>query len=573
MKREYKRTLIIMGIILAILVNFLCFWIGYHNFLYPKLGNFEIKMMEEEKDVLVLTVSRCHNAIEYFVEIIKDGQKIYETTSKEERIELNDFEAEYNDKVEVKVTAKNKNGEEEKSKNTFFYLYKAATLNKEKDHLLSGTRDLTLSVLGFDYKKDYKIELQYKNAKIYEALVANEDIIIPYNVVEGYSGRITAYLKNENDRTTSSFNFYLNTPIVGKINIETPNNEYTTRWDDIEISYKGGTNANHFYINLLKEGILRERFEVEPEKNKVIVPATKLEPNSDYQILLEAVYDDFTEIGETSEIIAHIGKVEVTNGVFTSHNPTFIKKGTKVTLQTINEDATIYYTIDGSIPTTESLKYEVPISIENDTIIKTYAVSRNRLDSFVSTYDFKVKEKTPVIYLSPSNQEQNYGVQSTGFTTEMEIMNKIADVVERELKNAGLTVYRNNPNGDMNAWASVSRSVGADFHFAIHSNASSSKVARGPEIHVDNENSLAFSIASNIYENLWNIYAGHDNYSYHRGVKFSRGALGEANDQYLSCSSLIEVAFHDQIDDATWIMNNIENIGKNLASSIISYYN
>ena len=40
-----------------------------------------------------------------------------------------------------------------------------------------------------------------------------------------------------------------------------------------------------------------------------------------------------------------------------------------------------------------------------------------------------IKSKNLVIYLSPSNQNGNYGVESTGFTTEMEIMNQIADVV------------------------------------------------------------------------------------------------------------------------------------------------
>ena len=38
---------------------------------------------------------------------------------------------------------------------------------------------------------------------------------------------------------------------------------------------------------------------------------------------------------------------------------------------------------------------------------------------------------------------------------------------------------RNNPYGDINAWNSFSNSVGADFHFAIHSNGSTNHTARG----------------------------------------------------------------------------------------------
>ena len=242
-------------------------------------------------------------------------------------------------------------------------------------------------------------------------------------------------------------------------------------------------------------------------------------------------------------------------------------------MKTVTSDATIYYTLDGSEPTVNSMIYKYPITITEDMILKTFAVSKNRYDSVIRTYSFKIMEKTPIIYLSPSNQNENYGVGSVGYTTEMEIMNKLADVVERELKANGIIVYRNNPKLGIDEWVVESKYLKADFHFALHSNASSRKTARGPEIHVDNEYSLSYSIASNIYENLWNIYDGNDNYDYYRGIKFTRGTLGEASDHYLECSSLLEVAFHDEYSDASWIINNLETIGKNIANSIVSYYN
>jgi len=573
MKRKYKTNLTIIGILIIILINLLLFWIGYQNYLYPKLGEFEIKNLKEENGYLVVETTPSHNAVSYEVILEKDGKKIYETTSNTSKIVLKDFEAEFNDKIKVNVIAKNKNDVEKTNKNEFYYNYKEATFQKEKDHLLSGSRDLTLFVLGYDYKKEYQVELYYGKNKIYDSFVSGEDITIPYQVVEGYSGKITAVLKNKNERITSSFNFYLNTPIVGKVEITSPNNDYKTRWNDVEIDFTGGKNANHFYANLYSNGNFLNKIEVENKKNKIKIPAEAFQEETNYQIVLEAVYDDFFEIAEKDEVNIQMGKKEATWGVYVSHNPTFIKQGTKVDLKTITKDAEIFYTIDGSDPITNGILYTTPLEIVGDTLLKTYAKSKNRYDSIMSSYSFFVKEKTPVIYLSPSNQDQNYGIESVGFTTEMAIMNQIADVVERELKNANMIVYRNKPTTDMNVWSNESRRVGADFHFAIHSNASAHHTARGPEIHVDNEYSLAYSIASNIYENLWNIYDGKENYTYHRGIKFTRGSLGEANDQYLPCASLIEVAFHDEQNDASWIMNNIESIGKNLASSIISYYN
>lgn len=549
------------------------FWIGYHNFLYPKLGEFEIISVKEDNDNLVVEVTPCHNAIEYVVKVYKEKEEIYEIISTNELINLPNLTAGYNDELTFKVYAKNKNGEEIKNKNEFLYLYKDATLEKEKDHLLSGTRDLSLYVLGFDKEKDYSVELFFDNSLIYKEKVKNADIVIPYDVVEGYSGRITANLRNQNGRVTSSFNFYLNTPIVGKINISSPQSEYTTRWDDIRVLFDGGENANHFFVKLYTSEGLDSYFEVQKKGNAVVIPADRLKEDTRYTLELEAVYEDFYEISESDQINVKVLKKEATQAVYVSHNPTFIKSGTPVILSTITDDAKIYYTTDGSIPNTESNLYKNPIIITEDTVITAIAISKNRYDSVLQTYNFHVEEKTPVIYLSPSNQDQNYGVQSLGYKTEMEIMNRVADVVERELKSVEFIVYRNNPNGNIDVWVNESNRVSADFHFAIHSNASARRTARGPEIHIDNEYSLSFSIASNIYENLWEIYDGNENYEYHRGIKYARGSLGEANDRFLPCSSLIEVAFHDEYNDAAWVMNNIENIGKNIASSIISYYN
>ena len=153
MKRKYKTNLTIIGILIIILINLLLFWIGYQNYLYPKLGEFEIKNLKEENGYLVVETTPSHNAVSYEVILEKDGKKIYETTSNTSKIVLKDFEAEFNDKIKVNVIAKNKNDVEKTNKNEFYYNYKEATFQKEKDHLLSGSRDLTLFVLGYDYKK------------------------------------------------------------------------------------------------------------------------------------------------------------------------------------------------------------------------------------------------------------------------------------------------------------------------------------------------------------------------------------------------------------------------------------
>ena len=462
MRYSYKSTLIVIGVVILILINFACFWIGYRSFLNPKLSEFSIEEVVEVGENLVLNVTESHHATEYVVEIWKDGKKQYTYQSETTSISLTDFRGEYNDTFEIKAIAKNKNGIEKESTNTLTYTYKDATILKEKDHLLSGTRDLNLYILGFDYNESYEIELYYGKEKLYETEITSVDVSIPYEVVEGYSGRITAYLRNASHRITSTFNFYLNTPIVGKVNITSPVNGYSTRWNDINLEYTGGTNANHFYITLTSSDGLYDRFEVYPEENKIIVPAAIFQEEKNYNLTLEAVYEDYTEIAETSSIDVYISKKETTNGVYVSHNPTFIKKGTVVTLNTTTNKATIYYTTDGSDPTPSSNVYTVPIVINENVTIKTIAVSKNRYYSSINTYNFQINEKTPVIFLSPSNQNENYGVSSVGYTTEMAIMNRVADVVESKLKEAGFIVYRNNPATDINAWTATSNYVHAE---------------------------------------------------------------------------------------------------------------
>ncbi len=571
MKCEYKKVLIILGVVILILVNFLFFWLGYYFFENPILGDFEIQGIKEEEGKLLLDITPSNHAVKYVTTIMKEGKKLYETTSDSSKIYLEDLELDYESEVEIFVKAISKKGTE---KNTNSYHYKSmdATFDKSENHKLSD-RDLTLSILGFQKNENYKVELYYGKNKLYETDVEKSTISIPYPIVEGYSGRITAYLKKESGRVLSRFNFYLNTPIVGKVKILSPETDYTTRWDDVTINFEGGENANHFFINFYINDQLEYSEEMEVNQNQIKIPAEKFNQNTDYVLELEAVYEDYFEISEKQSVLVHIKGKETTSGVYTTHNPNHIKAGTKVKLKTITEGATIYYTTDGSDPEISGMVYKTPLEINQNMTVKAYAVSRNRYSTPVYTYQFNISDKTPVIYLSPSNQDENYGALHTGFTNEMNMMNKIADVVQRELTEKKITVYRNNPYGNINTWTNESNSVHADFHFAIHSNASKTRLARGPEMYVDTETSLSFSIASNIYENLWSIYEGNTNYEYHRGIRYARGSLGEASDTYLPCSSLLEVAFHDNTEDATWIANNVEKIGLSLASSIISYYN
>ena len=166
------------------------------------------------------------------------------------------------------------------------------------------------------------------------------------------------------------------------------------------------------------------------------------------------------------------------------------------------------------------------------------------------------------VYLSPSLQEFNTGVGDYG--TEEERMNQVADVVQRELTNAGITVYRNSPEMSLAQAVADSNRRGPDVHVAIHSNASATGQARGPEVYVYSRSSPAYPLAQLMYASLEAISPTPG-----LGVRVNPNLYELRRTR--APAVLAEVAFHDNPQDAQWIISNIEGIGKAIAGSVIEF--
>ncbi|KAA0955974.1 endonuclease/exonuclease/phosphatase [Sporosarcina sp. ANT_H38] len=70
--------------------------------------------------------------------------------------------------------------------------------------------------------------------------------------------------------------------------------------------------------------------------------------------------------------------------------------GTTVTLSTSTENATIYYTVDGTEPTKESKKYESPIDIKVNTTLKAVAIKGDGSLSEVKTFNYNVTDSLQI---------------------------------------------------------------------------------------------------------------------------------------------------------------------------------
>jgi hypothetical protein len=72
-----------------------------------------------------------------------------------------------------------------------------------------------------------------------------------------------------------------------------------------------------------------------------------------------------------------------------------------VTIDCITEGAAIYFTTDGSAPSTSSTLFSAPIPVSSTTVIKSFAVMDGMLDSSVSSVTFTLKVASPIFDLSP----------------------------------------------------------------------------------------------------------------------------------------------------------------------------
>ncbi|AQQ55148.1 endonuclease/exonuclease/phosphatase [Planococcus lenghuensis] len=85
--------------------------------------------------------------------------------------------------------------------------------------------------------------------------------------------------------------------------------------------------------------------------------------------------------------------------------PGTVAVGTEIILQSGWEDATIYYTTDGTTPTTASTEYTGPITLTEDVTIKAIAVSAETSEVF--TYDYAVI-KTEDLQISDIQGERHF---------------------------------------------------------------------------------------------------------------------------------------------------------------------
>lgn len=172
----------------------------------------------------------------------------------------------------------------------------------------------------------------------------------------------------------------------------------------------------------------------------------------------------------------------------------------------------------------------------------------------------------PFLFLSPSTQDFNPYV-TTG--NEQLWMNRLADRMTPYLHASGINVTRNDPNANAATSIRLSNEGNYDFHLALHSNASSEENRgknRGIEVYYYPTSDDGLRMANILVDHLKEIYPLPEQV---RAI--STTVLGEVR-RTKAPSVLVEFGYHDNVDDANWLTENLETVAQATAQSVTEYF-
>lgn len=198
-------------------------------------------------------------------------------------------------------------------------------------------------------------------------------------------------------------------------------------------------------------------------------------------------------------------------------------------------------------------------TLESSIEFSTSISSPQIISSSSSTSKPTSREKIS-IYLNPSVQTKNMYINNLG--SEAENMRDIAELMYKELKLVSyIDIEANIAKNGLSLSQSVNQSNSRKrhIHFALHSNAGG---GQGTEIYTKGSNK---TFATTMYESFLEL----GNFK-RRGVKDGTH-LYEIKNVKADHVALIEFAFHDNLKEAKFIVENKALIANQMVKSILKY--
>ena len=172
----------------------------------------------------------------------------------------------------------------------------------------------------------------------------------------------------------------------------------------------------------------------------------------------------------------------------------------------------------------------------------------------------------PRIYLSPSLQEWNlYAIGGN----EEQYMNMVADAMEPYLVSNGIAFTRNRPEQTLSQVIAQSNSEYYDLHLALHSNAAgvgNEGTVRGTDVYYYTPSTEGQRMAGFIVDTFKEIYPLPDRVRSVATISLAEVRRTEAP------AVLVEMAYHDNMQDAEWIRDNIDGIARALVQALTLFF-
>ena len=172
----------------------------------------------------------------------------------------------------------------------------------------------------------------------------------------------------------------------------------------------------------------------------------------------------------------------------------------------------------------------------------------------------------PTIFLSPSTQEGNLYV--TGNSEEY-WMNRLADAMEPYLTASGIGFTRNSPTGSASQSIRQSNTGNYDLHLALHSNGAPESMygrIQGTDVYYYPTSEEGRRAAELIADALKTIYPDPN-----KVRTLSTTAIGEVR-QTKAPAVFVELAYHDNVEDANWITSNLDLIARTIVLALTEYF-
>ncbi len=440
MKRMIKVSAVLVSILAVV---FLLAFIILYSGIFPILTGFNINSVINTIDTSFTISFDKVRASKYYIVEIHDSK---DELLYKKKIDKNEFTQDFgfiqeNETYKLDVYAYNKKDESRKANNTYEFNYqKEVYLTKDSNNFLNNeTTYIYLSRLVDT--KNYSIKLTKNkyddNNTLIENKLIKEDIITSdvYEINESYFKDekvelVVELLKNET--LIDTVKLYNNMYPQETPEVISPENGSTVELNEIYLKFKDLTWAERYEIQIVNSSgnVIAT---TSTEENEVLIDKSIFKDGM-YTINVNAY------LGEYSTKASTMFKVEsVVSPVYVSKDINHLTKGEKIELYSTNE-GTIYYTIDGTDPLNGGLVYSSPITINENTTLKTVVINKD-IHSDVKTYELKINKKDVSVYLASSNQYYNIGV--TPYTNERKEMNLVSDLIEKKLTSKNIKVYRN----------------------------------------------------------------------------------------------------------------------------------